>query len=90
MAGMRTLVHIRVGVLFGLALEALRRHKLRSGLTALGIVVGVPCIVTMVGIGQGSKGAIQRNISALGSNFLVVYPGIATTGGARLFTASPR
>jgi putative ABC transport system permease protein len=83
---MHKLVHVRAGVPLGLALEALRRHKLRSALTALGIVVGVACIVTMVGIGEGSKGAIQRNISALGSNFLVVYPGIATSAGARIFT----
>src|SRR5690349_19868791 len=83
---MRRPPHVRAGVSLELALEALRRHPMRSGLTALGIVVGVACVVTMVGIGQGSKGAVQRNISSLGSNFLVVYPGIATSGGARLFT----
>jgi len=84
---MRKSPHVRARVSAELALEALRNHPMRSGLTALGIVVGVACVVTMVGIGQGSKGAIQRNISSLGSNFLVVYPGFATSGGARLFTA---
>ena len=77
---------VRFGVLFGVAMEALARNKLRSGLTALGIVVGVAAVVTMAGIGEGSKASIESAISSLGSNFVVVYPGIATQGGARIFT----
>jgi putative ABC transport system permease protein len=77
---------VRFGVLFGVAMEALARNKLRSGLTALGIVVGVAAVVTMAGIGEGSKASIENAISSLGSNFVVVYPGIATQGGARIFT----
>ena len=66
---------VRVGVLVGVAMEALARNRLRSGLTALGITIGVACVVAMQGIGEGSRGSIEESISSLGSNFLVVYPG---------------
>jgi len=80
---------IRVAVLLGVALEAIRRNRMRSALTALGIVIGVACVIAMIGIGTGSKAYIQSQISSLGTNFLVVYPGVATQGGARLFTGQP-
>ena len=80
---------IRSGVLFGVAMQALRKNKMRSALTALGIIIGVACVIAMIGIGQGSKASIQSQISSLGSNFLMVYPGIATQGGARIFTGQP-
>ena len=77
---------VRFGVLFGVAMEALAKNRLRSGLTALGIAIGVACVVAMEGIGEGSRASIENSISTLGSNFLVVYPGIATQSGARIFT----
>ena len=77
---------VRFGVLLGVAMEALAKNKLRSGLTALGITIGVACVVAMEGIGEGSRSSIESSISSLGSNFLVVYPGIATQSGARIFT----
>ncbi len=77
---------VHVGVLVGVALEALAKNKLRSGLTALGITIGVACVVAMQGIGGGSRASVESAISTLGSNFLVVYPGTATQGGARIFT----
>jgi putative ABC transport system permease protein len=40
----------------------------------------------MIGVGQGSQAAIQAQISSLGSNFLMVFPGVATQSGARIFT----
>jgi len=80
---------IQFGVLFGVAMEAIRRNRIRSALTALGIIVGVGCVIVMVGIGEGSRAEIQNRISSLGTNFLVVYPGVATRGGARIFTGQP-
>ena len=77
---------VRTGVLVGVAMDALAKNRFRSGLTALGITIGVACVVAMEGIGQGSRASIENSISTLGSNFLVVYPGIATQGGARIFT----
>ncbi len=64
--------------LWSVAVEALRRNKTRSALTALGIVIGVACVVAMIGIGQGSRAAVQAQITGLGTNFLFVFPGAAT------------
>jgi len=67
-------------------LKAITRNKMRSALTALGIIIGVACVIAMIGVGQGSQAAIQSQINALGSNFLMVFPGVATQSGARIFT----
>src|SRR3954468_10863953 len=67
-------------------MAAIARNKMRSILTALGIIIGVACVIAMIGIGQGSQAAIQAQISSLGSNFLMVFPGVATQSGARIFT----
>jgi putative ABC transport system permease protein len=67
-------------------LQAIARNKMRSTLTALGIIIGVACVIAMIGVGQGSQAAIQAQISSLGSNFLMVFPGVATQSGARIFT----
>ncbi len=67
-------------------LKAITRNKMRSILTALGIIIGVACVIAMIGVGQGSQAAIQAQISSLGSNFLMVFPGVATQSGARIFT----
>jgi len=67
-------------------LKAIARNKMRSALTALGIIIGVACVIAMVGVGKGSQAAIQSQISSLGTNFLMVFPGVATQSGARIFT----
>ena len=64
------------------ALRALRRNKLRSALTILGIVIGVAAVITTVGIGQGASEAIQAQIRSLGNNLLVVVPGTMKFSGA--------
>jgi putative ABC transport system permease protein len=86
--GKRWVVH-RLEVLFGVAIEAIRRNAMRSALTALGIVIGVACVIAMIGVGQGSQASIQARITSLGTNFLLVVPGVATQGGARIFTGQP-
>ena len=58
-----------------LALRSIARHKLRSFLTILGIIIGVGAVVTMVTLGKATTAAVQQNISALGSNVLQVRPG---------------
>jgi len=65
------------------ALRALRRNTMRSGLTILGIVIGVAAVITTVGIGRGASEAIQRQIRNLGDNLLIVMPGTSMSGGAR-------
>ncbi|MCU0668131.1 MAG: ABC transporter permease [Myxococcota bacterium] len=65
------------------ALRALRRNKLRSGLTTLGIVIGVAAVIAMVSIGRGANYAVQKQIESLGTNLLMVMPGATTSSGAR-------
>jgi len=60
-------------------LEAVRAHRLRSGLTVLGILIGIATVVVAVGLGQGAKTSVNESISALGSNLLIVSPGSTTS-----------
>ena len=61
--------------LFKIALRAIAANKLRSFLTALGIIIGVASVITMLAIGQGSKRSIQANIAEMGSNMIMISPG---------------
>ena len=65
------------------ALRALRRNKLRSALTMLGVVIGVAAVIAMVSIGQGAKAAVQAQLQSLGTNILMVVPGATTAAGVR-------
>jgi len=65
------------------ALRALRRNKLRSVLTMLGIIIGVGAVITMVSIGRGADAAVQQQIQSLGNNLLMVIPGATTVNGVR-------
>ncbi|MCD8081166.1 MAG: ABC transporter permease [Bacteroides sp.] len=70
--------------LFKIALRALANNKLRAFLTMLGIIIGVASVITMLAIGQGSKRSIQQQISEMGSNMIMIYPGAERRGGVRL------
>jgi ABC-type antimicrobial peptide transport system permease subunit len=59
----------------------LRRNVLRSALTTLGIVIGVAAVIAMMEIGQGSATAVQRTITSMGANNLLIQPGTAASGG---------
>jgi putative ABC transport system permease protein len=63
-------------------------NKVRSGLTMLGIVIGIASVIAMLGIGQGSKVQIQESIQSIGSNLLMVMPGAQR--GAGQFVSSGR
>jgi putative ABC transport system permease protein len=67
-------------------MKAIARNKLRSILTALGIIIGVGCVIAMIAVGGGAQAAVQAQISSLGTNFLMVFPGTSTQSGARIFT----
>ena len=62
--------------------KALLRNKLRSFLTALGIIIGVGAVIAMVAIGDGAKAMVEKSFAAMGSNLLVVMSGTTTAGGA--------
>src|SRR2546423_13659110 len=64
-------------------LEAIRSHRLRSGLTMLGILIGIAAVILTVGLGEGAQAQVRDQINALGTNLLIVSPGSATSGGIR-------
>ena len=65
------------------ALRALLRNKLRSFLTALGIIVGTGAVIAMVSIGEGAKARVEQTFAAMGTHLLIVRSGSATAGGFR-------
>ena len=69
--------------LFKIAVRAIAANKLRSFLTALGIIIGVASVITMLAIGQGSKESIQANIAQMGSNMIMIQPGQDMHGPVR-------
>ena len=64
-----------------IAFDALLRNKMRSLLTMLGIIIGVGAVIAMVAIGQGAQVSVEAQISSLGSNVLMVFPGSSSRGG---------
>ncbi|EPX60988.1 Macrolide export ATP-binding/permease protein MacB [Cystobacter fuscus DSM 2262] len=66
-----------------LAVRSLLRSKMRSFLTALGIIIGVGAVIAMVAIGDGARANVQKVFDAMGTNLLIVMPGSSNTGGAR-------
>ena len=72
------------------AMQSIGRNKLRSGLTALGLIIGVACVIAKIGVGRGAQSAVQSHIAALGSIYFMVFPGIATQSGARIWGADSR
>ncbi|ATB43289.1 Macrolide export ATP-binding/permease MacB [Cystobacter fuscus] len=66
-----------------LAVRSLLRSKMRSFLTALGIIIGVGAVIAMVAIGDGARANVQKVFDSMGTNMLIVMPGSSNTGGAR-------
>lgn len=69
--------------LFKIAIRAIAANKMRSFLTALGIIIGIAAVITMLAIGQGSKASIKANIAEMGSNMIMIHPGTDMRGGVR-------
>jgi len=67
--------------LFRETIWSLTGNKVRSGLTILGIVIGIASVITMVSIGQGAQKSISQNIEAIGSNLIIIRPGAQRSGG---------
>jgi putative ABC transport system permease protein len=70
-------------LLLRLALRALWRAKVRSLLTSLGIIVGIAAVIAMEAIGNGAKVMIQNQMSSLGDNVVMIFPGSQNAGGVR-------
>ena len=63
------------------ALRAIARNKTRSLLTALGIIVGIAAVIAVVSIGQGAQTMMMTQISSMGNNLIMVFPGSRSQGG---------
>jgi putative ABC transport system permease protein len=68
---------------FRIAFRALARNKLRTGLTMLGMIIGVAAVITMVALGTGAQAAIEEQIRGAGTNMITVFPGSLNMGGVR-------
>jgi putative ABC transport system permease protein len=66
---------------FRVAFEAIQSNKVRSGLTMLGVIIGVLAVILLVSIGEGARQYITRELTGLGTNLLIITPGKTTTSG---------
>ena len=74
---------MKLGNTIKISFRALRRNKMRSILTALGIIIGVAAVIAMVSIGNGAKSQMESQIASLGDNVILVFAGNWSPGGVR-------
>lgn len=77
-----TLTTMRISDIFEETYTALSANKVRSGLTILGIVIGISSVIAMISIGQGAQGSIESRIQSLGSNLIQISPGAQRGAGS--------
>lgn len=63
---------------------ALSANKIRSGLTILGIIIGISSVIAMTSIGQGAQNAIESSIQSIGSNLILISPGAQRGPGVQV------
>ena len=69
--------------LIKIAVAAIKRNKIRSFLTMLGIIIGVASVIAMLAIGEGSNASIKNQISSMGTNLIMVMPASQNRGGVQ-------
>ncbi|MCX7822076.1 MAG: ABC transporter permease [Syntrophobacterales bacterium] len=79
---------VHLGATIQIAIRSLRANKIRSGLTTLGIIIGVAAVIAMVAVGSGASLQLSNQIATMGSNILIVLPGATTVGGIRAGTGT--
>ncbi len=62
-------------------LAAVTANKARSGLTILGIVIGIASVIALIAVGQGTQASVKSSIQSIGSNLIMVMPGATRSGG---------
>jgi putative ABC transport system permease protein len=77
---------MRYFAIIKIAFRALRRNKMRTVLTMLGIIIGVGAVIAMVALGRGAKAQVEARIAALGQNVIQIFSGSVNRGG--VFTGS--
>jgi putative ABC transport system permease protein len=90
--GVRSALRVLVRRLTGIAwigCSALVRHKLRSFLTTLGLVIGVGCVIVVMAIGTGAAHEVEQQVNALGTNLMFIVPGATQRNGMRIAAESP-
>ena len=71
-----------------IAVRALGRNRLRTGLTMLGVVIGVAAVIAMVALGTGARGSVETSLKSAGTNIIQVSAGNFTRGGESMNIAS--
>jgi ABC-type antimicrobial peptide transport system permease subunit len=71
-----------------IAARALKRHPLRTGLTMLGVIIGVAAVIAMVALGSGARGSVETSLKSAGTNIIQVSAGNYTRGGESMNIAS--
>src|SRR5579859_6588642 len=74
---------MRVFAVLRIAARAMRRNKMRTILTMLGMIIGVGAVIATVSLGNGAKAQVEAQIAALGQNVVLVFSGSFTRGGVR-------
>jgi putative ABC transport system permease protein len=67
-----------------ISIRALRRNTMRTVLTALGVIIGVGAVITMVGLGEGARAEVEAQVHRLGQNVILVFPGARSLGGVSI------
>src|ERR1700682_5504277 len=78
----------RLGNITIVGLKAISRNKLRSFLTALGIIIGVASVSAVRAVGNGATKSVENTINTLGTNYIMIFPGASTQSCARIFTGN--
>jgi macrolide transport system ATP-binding/permease protein len=86
----RSLMSILIPTTVRTAVNALRRNKMRSALTTLGIIIGVGAVIAMVEISSGSRAQLVKTMSTMGANNLSIRSGAATSGGISFGSGSEK
>jgi putative ABC transport system permease protein len=73
---------MKIFAILRVAARALRRNKLRTILTMLGMIIGVGAVITTVSLGNGAKAQVEKQIATLGQNVVLIFAGSFTQGGA--------
>ncbi len=71
-----------------IAARALKRHPLRTGLTMLGVIIGVAAVIAMVALGSGARGSVETSLKSAGTNIIQISAGNFTRGGESMNIAS--
>jgi putative ABC transport system permease protein len=78
---------MKPGVTLVLAMRSLLRHRVRTALAMLGIVIGIAAVIAMVALGQGTSAMVQAQIASMGRNVVMIWPGAASSSGGMSFGA---